>query len=169
MATPAPKIVIKSPDLAAKKFLDRASTATPFYAYGVRNPKRSPTEAALSMRETLERKMALKETWDKWEKRRRAAGDAKWLSGIELKGIDRYPRGIEFGAAFWYDFFTKFKAKLEEVLAKVYSIPRVTVDDSVRRVETLIRGLYGWTYVPSALKPEDVKATVEKIRALRLT
>jgi len=168
LATPAPKIAIKTPELAAKKLLERAQAAVPFYVHGVHNPKRSPTEAAISMKETLQRKMSMSETWDKWEKRRKAVGDAGWLAGIELKGVDRYPRGMEFGSARWYDFYGKFKPTLEGVLAKVYAIPRVTIDDSVRRVETLIRGLYGWTYVPSALKPEDIKATVEKLRTLKL-
>jgi len=172
MATPAPtpaiKVSVKPPEIAAKKFLDRASGARDYFLFGVRNPKRSPTEAAISMRTTLEQKMARKEVWDRWEERRRAAGDALWLAKIELLGADRYPRGVEIGAALWYDFYTKFDDKLNEVLGKVYSIPRVTIDDSVRRVEALIRGLYGWRYKPSTMSTENIRSTVDKLRAIRL-
>ena len=172
MATPAPtptgRVSVKSPEIAAKKFLERASGARDYYLYGVHNPKRSPTEAAISMRSTLEQKMARKEVWDRWEERRKAVGDQLWLAKIDLLGADRYPRGVEIGAALWYDFFSKFDDKLNEVLTRVYSIPRVTIDDSVRRVETLIRGLYGWRYKPTAMSVDQIRSTVEKLRAIRL-
>jgi len=167
-ATPAMKVSVKPPEIAAKKLLDRALAARDYYVYGVRNPKRSPTEAAISMRSTLEQKMARKEIWDKWEEKRRAAGDALWSAGIELKGVQRYPQGIEFGVPKWFDFYGQFSKRLTEVLTRVYSIPRVTIDDSVRRVETLIRGLHGFRYKPSAMTADSIRATLEKIRAVRL-
>ncbi len=85
------------------------------------------------MRKTLEAKMAAKETWDKWEANRRAVGDAGWLYGVKKKGIDRFPSGIDAGAPIWAEFYKQFKPHLEAGLSKVYSLPRATIDDAVKR------------------------------------
>lgn len=162
------EVSLKPVEIAAKRYYDRATTALPYYLAGVKNPKRSPTAAALEMKDTLKEKMKRDETWDKWERRRRAAGDEGWLAGIMVKGKDRYVPGVTIGAARWADFYDKFAPKLKEVLSEVYSKPRVTVEDSIERVATLIRGLYGWTYEPTPMTAEELKSRVEKIRAIKI-
>ena len=162
------EVNLKPTEVAVKRYFDRATTALPYYLAGVKNPKRSPTEAAISMKSTLMEKMSKPETWDKWEKRRRAAGDEGWFAGITIKGKDRYVPGVTIGAAKWADFYEKFAPKLKEVLAEVYRKPRVTVEDSIERVATLIRGLYGWTYEPTPLTAEEIKSRIERIRTIKL-
>ena len=161
-------IKLKSPELIAKKFLERTRTAVPFYVAGIKTPKRSPTEAAIGAAEAWHAKVSAAETKDKWIARRSAAGDEKWLFGIESKGIERYPKGCEVGAVWMYDFMTKFLPHLAEGLAKVYEIQKVDLDAAIKRVETLIRHNAAFRYEPSKMGVEDAKKLLEKIRALRI-
>jgi hypothetical protein len=150
MATPGASISVKPPDKVLEKWQKRAKDGKELYAYYVKLPKRSPTEAAISMRKTLEAKMAAKETWDKWEQNRRAVGDNGWLYGIMTKGLDRFPSGIDAGAWKYSEFYRQFKSHLEAGLPKVYSLPRATIDDSVKRAEVMIRHNATFRYVRKA-------------------
>ena len=139
MAVGGGGISIKPVDKTVEKWLQRARAGVELYKFYVQQPKRSPTEAAISMKETLMAKMAKPETWEKWEENRRAVGDAGWLYGVMNKGVQRYPQGIEVGKKYYEQFYSQFKSHLERGLAEVYSIPRVTLDDAVRRAEVMIR------------------------------
>ena len=168
MADPAPEIKLKPVEIIIKKYFDRTRNAT-YYLAGVLSPKRSPTEAAISMKSTLVEKMKRDETWEKWEKRRKAAGDTKWRAMIELKGVASYPRGTEVGSVYMLDFLNKFLPHLSEGLKKVYKEPRVTIDDSVKRAEIMIRHNHEFTYEPSSITVDNIKATLEKIKSIRLS
>ena len=161
----AAEIRLKPAELIAKKYLERTRDKT-FYVAGVKNPKRSPTEAALSMKDTWRRKMALPETAEKWAKRRAAAGDEGWLAGIELKGADRWPQGTEFGSAKILDFMNKFLPHLAAGLNQVYKMPRVTLEDSINRAAAMIRHNAKFTYEPSRLSSDQIRELVEKIRGV---
>jgi len=165
MATP--EVKLKPVDIAVKKYYDRTRRPD-YYLAGVRNPKRSPTEAALSMADTWHRKVSLDETKEKWMKRRAAVGDEGWIAGIELKGVARYPQGTEIGSVKMMDFLNKFYPHLAEGLKKVYSIPRVTIDDSIERVATLIRHNHEFTYEPSKMTAKDIKALLEKVKSISI-
>jgi len=162
------EVKVKPVDVSARKYLDKATAGKPFYAYFVHHPKRSPTEAAIAMRATLEGKMKLTETWDKWEAKRRAVGDAGWLAGIEHKGIDRFPKGVEVGAPRWQKFYEDFKPTLEKNLAEVYRLPRVTIDDAVKRAETMIRLNAEYKYIPKPMGPAEVSAGIDAIKKIKL-
>jgi len=162
------EVKVKPVDVSARKYLDKAIAGKPFYAYFVHHPKRSPTDAAIAMRETLEGKMKMTATWDKWEAKRKAVGDAGWLAGIELKGVDRFPKGIEVGAPRWQKFYEDFKPTLEKNLAEVYKLPRVTIDDAVARAERMIRLNAEYKYVPKPLGPADIRSGIEEIKKIKL-
>jgi len=162
------EVKVKPVDVSARKYLDKALAGKPFYAYFVHHPKRSPTAAAIAMKETLMKKMALSETWDKWEQKRAAVGDAGWLAGVELKGIDRFPKGIEVGSARWFDFYSDFKGTLEKNLVEVYKLPRVTIDDSVKRAETMIRLNAVYRYIPKPRTAAEIESQVKAIKAIKL-
>ena len=166
MASPA--VRVKPPEISARKLLDRFRAAKGFWLFGIQNPKRSPTEAAISMRATLERKMASKETWDKWEERRKAVGDAGWLTGILEKGVNRFEQGMDVGIAYWLQFFTQFKPHLEAGLEKVYAIPRATLDDAIRRAAEMIRHNAKFKYTKKGLTPDEVRSLREKIAGVSL-
>jgi len=163
-----PEIRLKPPEIAAKKYLDRTRTAVPYYIYGTRNPKRSPTAAALEAAEAWHSKVSAPETLEKWKKRRAAAGDDKYYFGLETKGYKRYPEGTEVGSVYMLDFLTKFYPHLAEGLRKVYAIQKKTLDDAVKRAETMIRHNATFTYEPSKISAAEARSVLERLRALRV-
>jgi len=164
----AGEVKLKSPELVAKKYLTRTAQSREFYLYGVKNPKRSPTEAALQAAETWHARVSAPETLEKWKARRSAAGDEKWLFGIEVKGAERWPRGCEIGAVWLYDFMTKFLPHLAKGLEEVYKIERKTIEDAIKRVETLIRHNAKFRYEPSKISIEEAKKILERLKALKI-
>lgn len=128
------------------KYERRAAVATDDYKFGVENPARSPTDAAIAARKTLEAKMAAKETWDKWEAARKFAGDEGWRKGALEKGVDRYPIGVRVGLPKYEDFANKFKAHLEKKVEDIHKMPKVTIDDSIKRATEMIKHNAGFRY-----------------------
>jgi len=133
------KIEAKPVELAAKKYLERARAGAKLYEERIKTPRRDPTKAAISMRDTLEAKMRDKKTWDKWEERLASVGFEGWLDATLTKGVPRYVPGVEYGFKYWKDFYEQFKPHLEEGMRKVHAMPRVTLEDSIARAAEMIR------------------------------
>jgi len=133
------KIEAKPVDLAARKYLERARAGAKLYEERVKTPRRDPTKAAVSMRDTLEAKMRDKSTWDKWEERLLSVGFDGWLDATLSKGVARYVPGVEYGFKYWKQFYEQFKPHLEEGMKRVHAMPRVTLEDSIARAAEMIR------------------------------
>lgn len=139
---------IKPVDYVTKKWLERARAAVEDYKLGVQNPRRDPIKAAISMKDTLMRKMAARETWDKWEQKLSAWNLEAWSKRAVNVGANRYPTGIEASQDTFKQFYEQFSKHLAEGLPKVYSIPRVTLDDSIRRAAEMIRHNAKFRFIP---------------------
>jgi len=150
MSMASDAISVKPVDLVVNKYLERARAGATLYAERTKTPRRDPTKAAISMRPTLEAKMRSKETWDKWEMKLSAVGFNGWLKGVQTKGVQRYPTGIEAGKDKYADFYGKFKAHLEEGLRQIVTMPKTTLEDSINRAAAMIRWNAKFRYVPRA-------------------
>ena len=144
----AEAIKVKPVPLVVEKWLERARAGQKLYAERTKEPRRDPIKAAIAKRSDLEAKMARKETWDKWEARLSAVGFDGWLKAVQQKGVPRYPQGIEFGKDKFADFYEQFSKHLEAGLAKVLAMPKVTLEDSIRRAAEMIRWNAQFKYVP---------------------
>jgi|Deesub1362A_J573_1020465.scaffolds.fasta_scaffold34448_2 hypothetical protein len=162
------EVRLKSPEISAKKLLEKVRGARGFYLHGAMNPKISPTDAAIAQKETLKRKMADPKVWDKWAENRKAAGDETWLAGIVMKGADRLIPGVEAGIGKWYDFATQFFPYMAPAVAEVKKMPKVTIDDSVRRAEKIIRHNYNFRFKRKAYTKSDLESLREKIDTVAL-
>ena len=138
MAAEVP-VKVKPVDLTVRKYLERARSATPIYEERIKNPRRDPIRAAISMRASLEQKMARKETWDKWEARLSMWDQASWIDVTLKKGVQRYAQGVEIGADRYRMFYEQFSKHLEEGLRRILAMPKDTLDDSIRRAAEMIR------------------------------
>jgi len=127
-----------------EKYEKRATIAAPDYEWGVKNPRASPTERAIEMKSTLVAKMADPATWDKWEKKRREAGDVKWLDGCLKKGVKHYPDGIRAGLPYYRKFADDFKKHIDPKLVEIRRMPKITIEDSVKRAEEFIRHAHAY-------------------------
>jgi len=131
--------MVKPVDRWIKKYEARSAVATDDYKWGIENPARSPTGEAIAHRKDLEAKMTKKETWDKWESALKFVGDDGWRKGAIEKGVDRYAPGIRTGLPKMTDFANKFKGHLEAGVEAVKKLPKVTIDDSIRRATEMIK------------------------------
>ena len=120
------------------KYESRATVAAGDYEYGVRNPKRPPATTAIANRSTLETKMAMKETWDKWEDSLAYVGDAGVINAAATKGKDRYVPGVRAGIDKVRAFATDFSTHLETAQAQVLAMPNVTLADKIARATKMI-------------------------------
>ena len=141
-------ISIKPVDYVVQKWRKRAEAAVEDYRIRVQSPKRDPIKAALSMKETLMRKMALRETWDKWEQKLGAWTLEAWAKRASTIGAERFPGGIAAGELIYRQFYEQFSKHLAEGLAKVYALPRVTLEDSIRRAAEMIRHNAKFRFLP---------------------
>lgn len=146
------EVKVKDIEIATKKYIERARAGAPLYAEMVKVPKRDPTAAAISMKETLKAKMRADETWDKWETKLAAVGFEGWLDAVLSKGVPRFVPGIEHGSKYWRQFYSQFKPHLEAGLAKVYALPRVTLEDSIARAAEMIRHNAKFRFVKKYIK-----------------
>ena len=130
---------VKPVDKTVEKYFERAKLGVKDYEYYIQRPRRGPASAAISMRKTLEEKMAKKETWDKWEERLSGIGDAGVIDAALQKGVKRFVPGVEYGKKYFEQFYKQFSAHLAEGLKKVLAMPRVTLDDSIARAVEMIK------------------------------
>ena len=135
----AGEIKIKPAEVVVSKWADRAKAGLELYRQFTQSPKRDPTSAAISMRSSLEAKMRAKETWDKWENSLRNVGFQGWLYGVQTKGVQRFPQGIDAGQPFYQQFYSQFAPHLAAGLAQIYRMPKATLEDSVARAAAMIR------------------------------
>jgi len=163
------EVKIVEPVIAAKKLLDRAMQSKDYFVYGIKNPKRSPTEAAISMADTWHAKVSSPETKRKWIEHRKAAGDESWLAGLLGKGIDRWAPGIQLGIGKYLTFAEEFFPYMASGLAtKVYTIQKRTLDDSIRRVAELIRHNAAFKRKKRAFTLDELRSLAEKVSAASL-
>lgn len=131
--------MVKSIDKWVGRYEQNSSVATDSYRFGVSNPKRPPASAAIAARKTIEAKMRMKETWDKWESGLRSVGDDGVIKAALEKGADRYAPGIRAGLPKVQAFAQQFAPHLEAGQRKVFALPNVTPEDSERRMLEMSR------------------------------
>jgi len=162
------EVKIKPPEIAAKKLLERVRVATPFYLYGVHNPKISPTEAAVAMADTWHKIMSDPKTKEKWVENRKAAGDETWLAGIVMKGADRLVPGVEAGIGKYLVFGEEFFPYMAAKIAEIKKMPKVTIEDRIRRAAEMIRHNYAFKRKVRAFKKEDLESLKRKVEEVKL-
>lgn len=163
-----PEVKIKPPEIGARKLLERVRQSRAFYIYGVMNPKVSPTEAAVAMKDTWHRIMSDRRTADKWAENRKAAGDETWRAGILLKGIDRYIPGVEIGIGKYLDFASEFYPYMEKKIAEIKKMPKVTIEDRINRAAEMIRHNYNFKRSKRAYTVDELKSLKEKVESVSL-
>jgi len=131
--------LVKPADRWLKKYEARTAVAVDDYKWGVQNPKRPPATTAIANRDVLEKKMAMKETWDKWEGSLAWVGDEGVIKAAVEKGADRYPPGVRFGLPKVDMFIDAFRPHLEKGVEEVFKIKKITLEDAVERAATMIR------------------------------
>jgi len=154
----------KPVERSVRKFIGRVAVALPDYEAGVREPRADPVARAIAMRGTLEGKMRLKEIWDKWQAKLAGVGFTGWQSMTLQKGLDRYVSGAQAGAPIWEQFYATFKSHLEKGLVDVLRMPRITLEDAIRRAAAMIRHNAIYKFTPKGIPLEELRRRIEALR-----
>lgn len=131
--------MVKPPERWSAKYQSRTAVARPDYEWGIRNPARSPTAAAIAAKATLKAKMADAATWDKWEAARKYVGDEGWSKAAIEKGAVRYGPGVTFGAPKQAEFAGKFAPHLKTGVDAIMKMPNISLEDKIARAGAMIR------------------------------
>lgn len=131
--------MVKDPSLWGEKYVRNASTAAPSYEAGVRNPKRSPTQAAISKATEWQAKVASPTALEKFKAGLKHAGDEAWLNGALNKGVARYADGVQQGANKYNEFAGKFARHLASAENKIAAMPKTNIEQSIAKSAAQIR------------------------------
>lgn len=131
--------MVKSLDLWIAKYDRNARGAVATYTEAIAQVTVDPTAEAVKKRRDLEAKMAMPETWDKWQAGLERWDADSWKARTLKKGAPRYPAGIAEGIPKYKEFAEQFKPHLEEGQKAVKQMPKVSIEDSISRAEFMIR------------------------------
>jgi len=133
------EVRLKPADKIVKKWGERAKAGVTLYAEFTATPRRDPTAAAVSMKQTWQAKVSSTETANKWEQALRNVGFQGYLYGVRTKGINRFPQGIDAGEVYMSQFMSQFLPHLAAGLPQVYRLPKTNIEESINRAATMIR------------------------------
>jgi len=163
-----PEVNVKPPELGAKKLLERVRQSKAFYIYGVQNPKVSPTEAAIAVADSWHRIMSDPRTKERWIEGRKAAGDETWLAGILGKGADRWIPGVEFGIGKYLEFAAEFYPYMAAKISEIKKMPKVTIEDRIRRAAEMIRHNYNFKRKKRAYTLKELEELRNRVESVSL-
>ncbi len=126
---------IKDVTRIASKWARVAPQRTQDYSEGVAAPRRSWAASAAAAQSTHEAAMVKAATAKSFSKGVRAAGDQKWQSHAQTKGVNRFAEGVSIAEPDYRAAFTPFA----EVIARTALPPRFPKGDprNLDRVKVL--------------------------------
>ncbi len=130
-----------SPDQYVAKHAQRTKAAVPDYTSGVQNVTASPTAAAAAKQQKMVANLTEAVNSGKWKAGLQRVSLEDWKSAAINKGAGRIAAGIDGAAPKVLGFAQQllpFEASLQESVAKM---PDLTLEDSVNRASTWIRGM----------------------------
>ena len=133
------EIRLPSPDRIVQKWQQRAKAGLDLYRENTQQPKRDPTAAAAAMKATWHAKVSASETANKWEQSLRSVGIQGWLYGVQVKGVNRFPQGIDAGTPYVQQFMSQFLPHLAAGLPQVYRMPKTNIEEAIARAAAMIR------------------------------
>ena len=133
-------------DEFAEKWSRRLKGATEDIRKGVEKVSEAPSKKAIAKKEKL--KARLIEAIDNgvWEKRLGKVTLEDWKNKFINKGLSRISAGVDGATPKMRDFAGVLLPHIENLQKQVEKMPDVTLEDSVRRAETFIRGMAKLNY-----------------------
>lgn len=129
---------------SAAKFVERASSATPLYLSGAQGTSKDQSANAIASKKIYQDALTASFSRDAYSKGLQKSGKAGWLSGVTLKGGDRYASGVS-------------------VSANKYATNSGKYDTARGAANNLPRGIKG-----SQTNLDRVKAVVNALRAVKI-
>lgn len=104
---------VKPLDRASNKWVNASAAATGEYEAGVRNPRKSWSQAAQNAAAAYKQGVTAAANEGRFEKGVQRAGDNKWQDAAIQKGVPRWSQGISVSEAAWRAGFAPFAQVIE--------------------------------------------------------
>lgn len=108
---------------------------------GVNRVTESPTLKAAAKKDKMVANLTAAVQSGKWEAGLRRVDLPEWKSKMLDKGVNRIPGGIDAAAPKVKAFAADLLPHVDRVRDEVMKLPDLTLDDNIRRAETMIRGM----------------------------
>lgn len=101
----------------------------------------SPTALAAAKQDKMKSKLNAAIDSGKWAAGLKAVSLDEWKDKITTKGLPRVAAGIDGAAAKVEKFYDQLLPHIDKTVADVKKMPDLTLEDSINRVGTFIRGM----------------------------
>ena len=126
---------------ATEKHARRLKGATEDIRRGVQRVTEAPGQAAAAKQEKFRQNLMAAIDSGKWARRVASVSLGEWQTLMADKGIPRIAAGVDASAGKIEDFFSQLFAHQEGLERKVQSMPDLTLEDSINRMTTWVRGM----------------------------
>lgn len=127
-----------TPEQAAQKWASRLSGATQEITQGVQGVSTAPGVAAA--RQKTAYLQNVQANVDKWANRVASVPLDEWKSKMVNVGIPRIAQGAQANLPKMAQFMSEFLPHVDQVAARVRSMPKVTLQDGIARAVAQIQG-----------------------------
>jgi len=129
----------KDAKTVAEKWARRLKGAVEDIRVGVEAVSENPAEKAAAKKGKWIARMTSKEVQDKWEARLKSVRLEDWKNAMLNKGLGRISAGVDEAQSDVETFMGELLPHIESGRAKIRTMPDVTLEDNIRRMETFIR------------------------------
>ena len=113
---------------------------------GIEKVTASPTAAAAAKQDKMKAKINAAIDSGKWAAGLRAVSLEEWKDKITTKGLPRIAAGIDGASVKVEKFYGQLLPHIDRVQADVKRLPDLTLEDSINRMSTFIRGMAKFSF-----------------------
>ena len=106
----------------------------------------SPTAQAAAKQEKMKARINAAIDSGKWAAGLRAVSLEEWKDKITTKGLPRVAAGIDAAAGKVEKFYGQLLPHIDKVKVDVQKLPDLTLEDSINRMSTFVRGMARFSF-----------------------
>lgn len=130
-----------TPQQFSEKWARRLQSATPDITNGVNRVDTAPTEKAATKKDKMLANLTASVQSGKWESGLRRVTLADWKKATVEKGIPRIAQGASGATGKVSAFASQLLPFQDTLAAQVNAMPDLTLEDSINRMTTWVRGM----------------------------
>lgn len=134
-----------TPQQFAEKWQRRLQSAAPDITNGINRVDSSPTEKAAGKKDKMLANVTAAVQNGKWEAGLRRVTLADWKKAAVEKGVPRIAQGAAGAAPKVTNFASQLLPFQDTLQAQVKGMPDLTLEDSINRMSTWVRGMAKFT------------------------
>lgn len=130
-----------SPQQVAAKWANRLSGASADITQGVNNVTVAPSQKAIANKAKMRQNILAAIDNGSWENGLKGVTLQDWQQAFITKGIPRITQGTQAAQTKVADFHAKLQPAQDALSAKVASMPKMNLSDSIARMTTFVQGM----------------------------